>query len=75
MEYKVVPIIPTLKQDQTINHIALDFESVIQKYAAEGWQYQRVESLQIWVDGSDGCFGLGATPGYHVVKQMIVFKK
>jgi hypothetical protein len=75
MEYKVIPITPVQKEKENITHIAKDFESVISKYTAEGWEYVSTESLKVWVKGNSGCFGIGATPGYFDEKQMIVFKR
>ena len=74
MEYKVVSIKP-VQVDGNAMQVAQDLENLIKKYHAEGWQYVRVESLKTWVTGDKGCFGFGATQGYYVENQMIVFTK
>lgn len=75
MEYKVVPINPIQREKETEVHVAQEFEAMIKKYNAEGWEYLRTESLKIWVNGDNGCFGFGGKPGYYSEKQMVVFKK
>ena len=75
MEYKVVSVSPSQKGSVNPQVLALEFESIINKYKMDGWQYVRIESLKVWVDKS-GCFGLiGAGTGYYAEKQMIVFTK
>ena len=75
MEYKVVSIVPIQRQNETAMQVAQDFEGILKKYHAEGWEYMRVDDLQTWVAPVGGCFGFGQTPGYHQVNQMIVFRK
>ena len=75
MQYKVVPINPVIRKGENSTHLAAEFESVIQKYEEEGWGFVSLESLSTWVTGNSGCFGLGATPGYMDVKQILIFRK
>ena len=75
MEYKVVSIVPVQGDKQTGRDVAQDFENVIKKYHAEGWEFVRVENLFTWVNPTGGCFGIGQTPGYNKTIQTIVFKK
>lgn len=75
MNYKVVPIHPVQKDKENETHVAQEFESLLNRYQKEGWEYVRTESLKTWVDGDKGCFGLGAKPGFYSEKQMVVFKK
>jgi hypothetical protein len=75
MQYKVVPIVPVIRKGENVSHLVTEFESVIQKYADQGWDFVSLESLSTWVTGNSGCFGLGATPGYMDVKQMLIFRK
>jgi hypothetical protein len=75
MEYKAIAINPVQKDQTNDKQVAQDFEDLLQKYNAEGWQYIRTESLKTWVNPVGGCFGLGEKPGYYSEKQMVIFKK
>ena len=75
MEYKVVSISPNINRGDSGSKLATELESVIQKYAADGWEFVDVETLSTWVNGSSGCFGLGAQPGYSLDFQMVVFQR
>lgn len=75
MEYKAVSIVPAQGKNEDGRHIAQNFEDLIKKYHAEGWEYVRVETLQVWVNPIGGCFGIGQTPGYYASRQMVIFKK
>jgi hypothetical protein len=75
MEYKVVSISPNLSRKSPPTQVADDLENVIQKYAEQGWEFMQVETLGTYVDGTNGCFGLGAKPGFHVEFQMVVFQR
>lgn len=74
MEYKVVPVTPVMNRRQTLDDVGKDFEFVINKYAAQGWNYVRLENLHIWV-AVGGCFGFFSTGGYYEIKHMLVFSK
>jgi len=75
MQYKIVPISPVIRKGENVTHLAAEFESVIQKYIEQGWEFVSLESLSTWVTGSSGCFGFGSTPGYMDVKQILIFRK
>jgi hypothetical protein len=76
MKYKVIPFTGSLEQNKTQGkHVAEQLETIIQQQNAEGWDYVRLESVQSWVAGDKGCFGLGATAGHSTSKQVLVFKK
>lgn len=75
MQYKVVPISPVIRKGENVTNLAAEFESVIQKYIEQGWDFVSLESLSTWIAGSNGCFGFGATPGYMDVKQLLIFRK
>ena len=78
MEYKVVPLDPTFNSKTatpTSNDAADYLERFIKHYTDQGWSYVRVESISTFVAEDGGCFGLGSTPSYTSVKQMVVFSK
>jgi len=75
MQYKVVPINPVIRKGENSTHLAAEFESVIQKYVNDGWEFVSLESLSTWIIGNSGCFGIGSTPGFMDVKQIIIFRQ
>ena len=76
MQYKVVPLEPNLDMKASSAKDASDYlEKFINHYKVQGWKYIRVEVISAYVSGENGCFGLGATPGYTTNKQMVVFEK
>jgi hypothetical protein len=76
MEYKVVPFSTYIDHKTGFSkHVALQLEQMINKYAAQGWTYLKMETVTNEVDGSGGYFGIGAKPNYTLVSNMLVFKK
>lgn len=76
MEYKVIPFTATLDQKkQTAVAVAEQLEEVINYYKSQGWIYIRLESVSTYIQPDNGCFGIGAKPGYLAPYQMVVFGK
>lgn len=76
MNYKVVPLVASVDpKKRTSNDAAQQLEDLINKYAAEGWKYERLESLTTYVNPQSGCFGLQSKPGYTTARQLVVFSK
>lgn len=76
MEYKVISFVASIDSKKgTSEHVAQQLESTIKLYNDQGWNYVRLESVTTFVQPDNGCFGLGAKPGYNTTRQMIVFQK
>lgn len=75
MNYKLVPIFPSITDLKGANDVAKDLENIIHNHTAEGWEYVRVEMLTTHVKGDSGCFGFGAKPGYDINLHLVVFRK
>lgn len=75
MEFLVVPFVAQITQKDTTNHVALQLQRVINEHSAKGWEYVRMESVETLVEGTNGCFGIGAKPSYTTACTMLVFKK
>jgi hypothetical protein len=75
LEYKVVPFVAVVKQDQNAGAAAAQLQGLIDSYARGGWQYIRLESVETHIAGDAGCFGFGARPGSVTVCSMAVFKR
>lgn len=76
MEYKVVPFVATMKQQkETTAVVAQQLEELIRNYSDQGWKYIRLESVSTFIEPDNGCFGLGAKPGFMSSYQMVVFSK
>ena len=75
MEFKVVPFTAQITRSDSSKTVAAQIQPVIDSYVASGWEYQRMETVQTWVAGAGGCFGIGAQPGFNTVFNVLVFKK
>ncbi|PTS87607.1 hypothetical protein DBR27_24285 [Flavobacterium sp. HMWF030] len=76
MEYKVVPFVASLDPKKgTSDHVAEQLESLIEHFTKQGWEYIRLEGVSTFIHPDNGCFGIGAKPGYTTTRQMVVFKK
>jgi hypothetical protein len=75
MTYKVVPFTAKIGNTDSASAAAAQLESVISAHAAEGWDYVRLEQVDTYVAGSNGCFGFGAVPGRSISIAMVVFRR
>ena len=75
MEFKVVPFVAKINQNQTTTAVADQLQALISEHSASGWEYVRMESVDTFVAPDAGCFGFGAKPGYNTSFSMVVFKK
>ena len=73
--FKVVPFIASIGNNEGSQQAALQLEGLIQTYAQDGWEYVRLERVETYVAGDNGCFGLGATPARTISCSMAVFRK
>lgn len=75
MECKIVPFTAQIKRDDTSATVAGQMQSIINTHIQSGWDYSHMDSVQTYVDGDAGCFGIGAKPGYVTTFNVLVFKK
>jgi hypothetical protein len=73
--YKVVPFVASIGTHEGSQQAAVQLEGLIQSMGQDGWEYIRLESVQTYVVGDKGCFGLGATPARMTSHSMAVFRK
>lgn len=74
-EYKVLPFVASIGTQEGSQQAAAQLEGLIQSHAQAGWEYVRLESVETFVAGTQGCFGLGATPAMVRSYSMVVFRK
>ena len=74
-QYKVVPFTASIGLNEGSTQAAAQLEKLIQAMVQEGWEYVRLESLETYVAGSSGCFGIGATAARITSMSMVVFKR
>ena len=75
MQYKVVPFTANITRNDSSVTVANQVQLIVDKYLADGWEYQRMESIETAVAPTSGCFGLGAQAGYLTSYQILIFKK
>jgi hypothetical protein len=75
MDYKVVPFVAKITQQDTTATVAGQLQNLINEFSLQGWEYVRLENVETQVAADNGCFGLGAKPGFNTIFKMVVFKK
>ncbi len=75
MEYKVVPFVASITQQDNAGKAAAQLQALATEYARDGWEYVRLESVETHIAGDNGCFGIGATPERTTSVSMAVFRK
>jgi hypothetical protein len=75
MTYKVVPFTASIGSDASASAAASQLETLIQTFASDGWEYIRLEHVDTFVAGNNGCFGIGATASRNISIAMAVFRK
>ena len=75
MIYKVVPFMASVTRDKGASAAAEQLEQLVMNFASNGWEYVRLESVETYVAGTAGCFGLGAQPAHMTSVSMVVFRK
>ncbi|MBL4747852.1 MAG: hypothetical protein JKY17_03430 [Magnetovibrio sp.] len=72
-EYHCVagPTVISVKKQEDLSKAVLAFEGIINKEAADGWEYVGIDEFQ--TSEPQGCLGMG-TPKMTVLK-MLVFKR
>jgi hypothetical protein len=75
MEYKVVPFAANVQSHEGASAAAGQLQSVIASQASQGWEYVRLEHVETNIAGSNGCFGIGASPAQTIHVSMAVFQR
>ncbi len=75
MEYLVKSITPKITSKTEKAQVAAQIQELIAEYSEEGYEYVGIEHLSTVVPPTEGCFGLGSSPGYQITVQLIIFKK
>lgn len=75
MQYKVIPFVAAIGQDDGASVAASQLESLTNELAGDGWEYVRLEQVETHIAGNDGCFGFGSTPAKTTSVSMAVFRK
>ena len=73
--YRVVPFVASINLNEGSGQAAAQLEALIKSWSDAGWEYVRLESVETFVAGNAGCFGLGAVPARVISYSMAVFKQ
>lgn len=74
MRYKVVAFRANISNTAGASEVAAQLQALIAAEATGDWQYVRLETVETFVAGNSGCFGLGATPGNMTSHSAAVFQ-
>ncbi len=75
MEYKVVPFNANLTQKQNASVAVNQLQTLIDNEMMGGYEFVSMGSIDTVVEPTDGCFGIGAKPGYTASVAVVIFKK
>ncbi len=79
MEYRVIPFVAQLLDNQGPETAAGQLQTLINEQAAQGWKFLGLNNTEIIITtpGKKGCFGIGGTPESSRVTRfdMAVFEK
>jgi len=79
MEYKVLPFVAHVLEDQGPEVAAGQLQTLVNQQATQGWKFLGLENTEIIITtpAKKGCFGIGATPESSRVTRfdMAVFEK
>jgi hypothetical protein len=75
MEYKVIPFSVSVSSKEGANSVAGQVESQIQSLTNQGWTFVSCGNIDTHIQGSSGCFGIGARPASQTSVMVLVFKK
>jgi hypothetical protein len=73
MEYSVVPFVASVGINQGSGTAAEQLQNMINQHVSEGWEYVRLEQVETYIAGSNGCLGIGATASRYTTFSMAVF--
>lgn len=75
MAYKVKPFIAKVSNKGSTEDVAYQVEAFIEKESMDGWKFLGCGNIHTNVAGTNGCFGIGATPGTSTSVMVIIFGK
>jgi hypothetical protein len=75
LEYLVLPFVASIHKGGGARDAAIQLQLMIETRALEGWEYIRMEQLETYIAGDNGCFGFNSTPARSTVYSMVVFKR
>ena len=75
MEYKVKPFVVKINNNGNSTDVANQVEAAINQETTAGWEFVSCGNIDTEISGSNGCFGIGATPATSTSIMVLVFKK
>jgi hypothetical protein len=75
MSYKVKPFIAKVSNKGNADDVASQVQSYVNQEIADGWEFISCGNIDTVIEGSSGCFGIGATPASSTSIMVLVFKK
>lgn len=69
-----MPFPVVISREDNSDKVAKQMQSLIDQNTNGGWEFISMDNVQTYVAGSNGCFGMGAQPGYMTVHNVLVFR-
>lgn len=74
MRYKVVAFRANITSSGGAADVATQLATLISSEATGGWDYLRLETVETYIAGDSGCFGIGATQPRMTSHSVAVFR-
>ncbi|MCF8257448.1 MAG: DUF4177 domain-containing protein [Flavobacteriales bacterium] len=74
-EYKVVPFNARVTSIYANGSAAEQLQSLINEYAAQGWEYVGLDKMETVIPPESGCFGFNSRPGFRNIHTVAVFRR
>jgi hypothetical protein len=75
MNHKVVPFRAQISSNGTMTDVAKQVEKAIEQETSSGWEFVSCGNIDAYIEGTNGCFGIGAKPASMKSMMVLVFKK
>lgn len=73
--FKAIPFTASITRNDNASKVAEQIQALIDQHSIEGWEYVRLESVETHIAPENGCFGIGAQPGFTTSFKVIIFEK
>ena len=73
-EYRVEPFIGSIKESQNIKLVAEQLQSMINKGVSDGWEFDRIDTIQVSV--APGCLaGILGAKNSLITYNFVIFRR
>jgi hypothetical protein len=75
MEYKVKSFSVKIGSNDGADSVASQVSNFISQESSGGWEFVSCGNIDTQIEGTNGCFGIGARPATNTSIMVLVFKR